>query len=581
MGILRQMSACNIALDQGQLSRSIARRWKRLVIMADDFGGLGVFLLALFLLNNYSAVSAQETNDDVTEHLTQIYQSEDGHQAAILDDVLPEESLKNLIIKGYFFTSWHFQDDIKIATEENNIPWKSDLSPEFFENTHVWKILRESISHVTKSGELYPYSVTCYLQRRFDSITLETRDPDDYQILLFLTRRVKKNDYGHLSLYAPYRNGTHSIVMTAHPRHGRIVFWKGGLSHLYHPPSMNYVKAGYIITIKATHLTGRYEDALMVFNKNALEEKQKLERVNKDSFPNVPGKIPTYNMDEHVKRKFYDANGMIVAIYDDLFTKEQLDVLHAYLSSVEDNFFFGDADTEVREDSDNVAWIKAFSLDSFVKSNVWDVVFQVAKHVSGGKEGWYPYDVSLNVIRAGDHTRIHEDCEAFEYEYTFLMYMNPDWQANNYGETAYFNRIESHPLYKKLGEGNEQFEPFCAVKPKYGRVAIFRGIIPHSARPPSSAVPNARYTFAVKVGETERIAKAKALREAFELPEISEEEQALVDELIEYKHAVHSPGKPDSWLDEKLNQQLDKKERFYIEQREKAAKHLLQNIGEH
>ncbi|XP_070561818.1 uncharacterized protein [Ptychodera flava] len=136
---------------------------------------------------------------------------------------------------------------------------------------------------------------------------------------------------------------------------------------------------------------------------------------------------------------------MIVAIYDDLFTKEQLDVLHAYLSSVEDNFFFGDADTGAQEDNDNVAWIKGFPCDSFVKSNVWDVVFQVAKHVSGGKEGWYPYDVSLNVIRAGDHTRIHEDCGAFEYEYTFLMYMNPDWKTNNYGETVYFNKIENHP----------------------------------------------------------------------------------------------------------------------------------------
>ena len=39
----------------------------------------------------------------------------------------------------------------------------------------------------------------------------------------------------------------------------------------------------------------------------------------------------------------------------------------------------------------------------------------------------------------------------------------------------------------------------AAVKPRYGRIVMFRGIIPHSARPPSPEYHGARYTFACKV----------------------------------------------------------------------------------
>ena len=43
------------------------------------------------------------------------------------------------------------------------------------------------------------------------------------------------------------------------------------------------------------------------------------------------------------------------------------------------------------------------------------------------------------------------------------------------------------------------FTILVSVKPKYGRMAMFRNIIPHSARPPSPDFHGTRYTFAVKV----------------------------------------------------------------------------------
>ena len=47
--------------------------------------------------------------------------------------------------------------------------------------------------------------------------------------------------------------------------------------------------------------------------------------------------------------------------------------------------------------------------------------------------------------------------------------------------------------------GDEEYEMIAAVKPRYGRIVMFGGIIPHSARPPSPEYHGARYTFACKV----------------------------------------------------------------------------------
>lgn len=85
-----------------------------------------------------------------------------------------------------------------------------------------------------------------------------------------------------------------------------------------------------------------------------------------------------------------------------------------------------------------------------------------------------------------------------QHEYTFLMYLTPDWEANNYGETAFFEEVLSQDG-TPYPPGQQQYEWIASVRPRYGRIVIFRGIIPHSARPPSPGFSGARYTFACKV----------------------------------------------------------------------------------
>ena len=74
------------------------------------------------------------------------------------------------------------------------------------------------------------------------------------------------------------------------------------------------------------------------------------------------------------------------------------------------------------------------------------------------------------------------------------MYLNKDWNENLYGETVYFEELN-----KDVTPGDEEYEIIAAVKPRYGRIVMFRGIIPHSARPPNPEFHGARYTFACKV----------------------------------------------------------------------------------
>jgi hypothetical protein len=71
-----------------------------------------------------------------------------------------------------------------------------------------------------------------------------------------------------------------------------------------------------------------------------------------------------------------------------------------------------------------------------------------------------------------------------ENDYTMLIYPNMNWDIDWGGETLFY-----HP---------HTLEIITAVRPKPGRIVIFNGTIPHSARPPQQNCPEPRYTIALK-----------------------------------------------------------------------------------
>lgn len=66
------------------------------------------------------------------------------------------------------------------------------------------------------------------------------------------------------------------------------------------------------------------------------------------------------------------------------------------------------------------------------------------------------------------------------------------------------------------------------VTPKFGRLALFQGRIPHAARPPSVGRAGPRYSFAVKLSVNKEVAKEKGPEGSPQrgMPEDDEEEES-------------------------------------------------------
>ena len=113
----------------------------------------------------------------------------------------------------------------------------------------------------------------------------------------------------------------------------------------------------------------------------------------------------------------------------------------------------------------------------FVQSRLYEELQKVVDFFTG-RTTYHPYDVSCNVIRSADNTHIHQDCEPGEDDVTLLIYLNPNWTRNLYGETVFYEKDE---------QGN--YESKLAVRPRFGRIAVFNGVFPYSAQPPSPTFP--------------------------------------------------------------------------------------------
>lgn len=256
----------------------------------------------------------------------------------------------------------------------------------------------------------------------------------------------------------------------------------------------------------------------------------------------------------HLKRTFFDSSKRGIYVFDGLYNTAELRQLKDLLLNI-DNTDVNPFDTDSLEDHDNVQWIKMFNISEFVKTPIWKRVFDVAQYVSG-EDGWYPYDIALNHVRASDHTRIHPDADPHQLEYTYLLYLTEGVGPNEMGETVWFEqREQGHDgIHIFTGPGGEEFEPIAAVRPKYGRVVVFRNMIEHSARPPSMHFHGCRYSFAVKVSKTKHTALCRQLYEVMEIfDNVSDEMRAFNSELM---HGMHDDESMSPYTTEALEKML-------------------------
>lgn len=94
------------------------------------------------------------------------------------------------------------------------------------------------------------------------------------------------------------------------------------------------------------------------------------------------------------------------------------------------------------------------------------------------------YSAYMNVLKFGDAPRIHCDAPHWcDNQVTMIVYLNEYWIPNYGGETIFYDN---------------NLDILHAVVPKPGRVVIFDGRIPHSARTPTPYFLWNRYMLAYK-----------------------------------------------------------------------------------
>ena len=176
-----------------------------------------------------------------------------------------------------------------------------------------------------------------------------------------------------------------------------------------------------------------------------------------------------------------------IEVFDNLFTVPQIELL--YRESL--RLPYTNNNLDHRDSSVNYYkfWSKIYTentpLPSYHSEEFFKLINSSSSFIISEKKllnyflerAYVNYSVSSNV------DRLHTDAYR-ENEYTILIYANKYWDLDWGGETLFYDSIT--------------LEIITAVKPVPGRIVLFKGNIPHSARPPQIHCPYPRYTIALK-----------------------------------------------------------------------------------
>lgn len=400
---------------------------------------------------------------------------------------------RNVIVKDNLFTAdeirgmktllsheeaiWSFQQrnesDIDLAENYERAEsspascysWSTNLTPASFMGSSAWSKLTKTLSsnfsaHANNGdicsilaieGQIYT-KVSHMCSTRF---SLNDTDINSFVAVIFLVDNWKRNSYGELVVY-----DKGEILKAIHPKPGRLVIFPASLEHVIKPPAIDL--SGRLYVMKVYILMS---DDKGQINVEPRKESYVFQQVPSFKLLTKAEAAPRLDIRQFMTRNFTTNDGRGIVVFDDIIPAKELDALmHTVKSSGYNDNAAGVNST------DNVQWIMAFEVDEFIETFMWQLFSQIITTVAG-KEGYYPYDIGCNNIQSSDTTTIHTDCGPYENEFTLLVYLNQNWTQNHHGETVFFSDMDGS-------------EVIFAVRPKYGRVTIFHGTIPHSARPP-------------------------------------------------------------------------------------------------
>ncbi|XP_054768909.2 uncharacterized protein LOC129276552 [Lytechinus pictus] len=419
------------------------------------------------------------------------YQTLDGRPVEIFDDVLDFRLMTTLQDYSNLVAEWEFN------SRDGPSPWSASLDPGPFENSLFISVMKGLVSSTmgVDRTTLKIFSISINVFRRGDHIKLtrdNTGEEKEYSVVLYFNHYWRKNDYGELLFY----EDNNDTFVALSPKYNRAVVWDSSVGYIMKPPSMDF-KQGMMSLKMSFTMNATKESEVRQRRQLHFEEKAK---ARETLFSEMKGsKVKSIeDVANCLTKNYTTSQGKRLYIFDGLFDADDLMKLREFVPK-HGTFYYDDS---LDLDSDNVQWIAGFPIESYVQGKMWTPTQKVAEFISGTDQ-WYPYDVSCNLLRTYDHTRIHEDCEIREKEWTFLVYLTDDWSEDKYGETTF------------LHFNGHSSEPVISVLPRFGRVVIFEGIIPHSARPPSPIYRDSRLTFVAKLSINERAARVKSLKTEF------------------------------------------------------------------
>lgn len=419
----------------------------------------------------------------------EIFWKSESNGVHVVDDTFFKyKSQLRSLATAFGETNWRFTVDEDLGQNENTlqsvkIGFKT-MNAGALKNQKATKKLGKLVKGIYGYSKVQATTVQGRMIERgdFNPVIEECSSNSSKVIaLLFLSKKWKKNDYGEVTVYD--ENG--DVLKSIHPRFGRVMLIPCGVQFKISPPCINVEGRHYFLIAEFGDGTAKVQ---------AKETKRRksfasLSEFFRSRYDMDPANYQSIDAEKHVTRKFFTKEGRRVFVYDNTISFDNVDILRDYIMNHADYFENPVSD----KGADNVKWIISLDDPGFVDGPIWHIIKQLLVHIAG-KE-FYPYDLACNHVRRTDNTFNHKDNYEEQNEYTVLIYLNPDWTEDHYGETTFLDNSEI----------------IAAVRPRYGRVVIFHGTIDHSAHPSCPELPGARYSFAIKAAASKELAMKRML----------------------------------------------------------------------
>lgn len=162
------------------------------------------------------------------------------------------------------------------------------------------------------------------------------------------------------------------IIAGAVPRYGRIVIFPSSVTYLHRPPSVAFKQGQMLLHVRFS----RSKDKVLKSHQEWKVNKQEFYNayaagfVGSDKGPPVNLDIASYQVAAH-----QSLTGKKIFVFDGLFEKEDLDKLRSLVLKY-GTYYYDDSEDD---SSDNVQWIAGFSVDSYIKSRIWNITHQVLR----------------------------------------------------------------------------------------------------------------------------------------------------------------------------------------------------------